>query len=157
LFRPELRRVVTNLATLDQILKDASAQQLTANRAWVGETEIIDWIWEHWVGSDASQHQRAALLRLLGVEDATYGPVIPLSRLPYETTTGLGDPTIFSLTRTDSYGVRFNHEVVADWARYHCLKAEGPSRNAKILELISNPRWTRAIRLYSQSLLEQTE
>ena len=157
LFRPELRRVVTNLATLDQILKVASVQQLITNRAWIGETEIIDWVWKHWLGGDASQHQRAALLRLLGEEDATYGPVIPLSRLPYETSTGLGDPMMSSLTRTDSNGVRFNHEIVADWARYHCLKAEGPSRHARILELIRNPRWTRAIRLYSQSLLEQTE
>jgi hypothetical protein len=157
LFRPELRRVVTNLATLDQIVKVASLQQLTTNRAWIGETEIIDWIWKHWLGNDAFQHQRAALLRLLGAEDATYGPVIPLSHLPYETTTGLGDSMISSLTRTDSNGVRFNHEVVADWARYHALKGEGSSRHARILELIRNPRWTRAIRLYSQSLLEQSE
>jgi hypothetical protein len=157
LFRPELRRVVTNLATLDQIVKVASVQQLTTNRAWIGETEIIDWIWKHWLGSDASQHQRGALLRLLGEEDATYGPVIPLSRVPYATTAGLGDPMISSLTRTDSCGIRFNHEVVADWARYHFLKGEGPSRHTKILELIRNPRWMRAIHLYSQSLLEQTE
>jgi hypothetical protein len=157
LFRPELRRVVTNLATLDQIVKVVSVQQLTTDRTWIGETEIIDWVWKHWLGGDASQHQRAALLRLLGEKDATYGPVIPVSHLPYETTTGLGDPMISSLTHTDSNGVRFNHEVVADWARYHFLKGEGPSRHAKILELIRNPRWTRAIRLYSQSLLEQTE
>ena len=152
LFRPELRRVVTNLATLDQILKVAKVQNLTTDRSWVGETEVIDWIWKYWLGDDGLQHQRGALLRFLGEEDAKYGPVIPLLHVPYEATSQLGDAHIASLTKTDSAGVYFNHEVPSDWARYHVLKGEGPSRYMRIVELIRNPRWTRAIRLYSQSL-----
>lgn len=157
LFRPELRRVVTNLATLDQIVKATSTQQLLSSRDWIGETEVIDWVWKSWIGKDALQHQRGALLRLLGEEDGNSGPAIPLSRIPYGTTARLGDPEIASLTRTDASAVRFHHEVVADWARYHALKSEGSLRLQKILELIQNPRWIRAIRLYSQSLLEETK
>ena len=157
LFRPELKRFVTNLATLDQILKVASVQNLATDRGWVGETEVIDRIWKHWLGNDGLQHQRGALLRLLGEEDAEYGPIIPLSHIPYEATSRLGDSLIASLIKTDSVGVGFNHEVLSDWARYHVLKGEGPSGYVRVVELIRNPRWTRAIRLYSQSLLEQNE
>ena len=45
LVRPELRRVFTNLATLDQVLKVATVQATTPSKGWIGETEIIDWIW----------------------------------------------------------------------------------------------------------------
>jgi hypothetical protein len=157
LARPELRRVVTNLATLDQILKTAATQKVLGGRSWIGETEIIDWVWKGWIGIDRVQHQRGALLRFLGEEDGDTGSSIPLSRIPYETTELLGDPEIANLTRTDASAVRFIHEVVADWARYHSLKAAGPSGLQRILELIQNPRWTRAIRLFSQSLLESED
>ena len=68
----------------------------------------------------------------------------------------LGDLRI-AITVVNSQGVRFSHEVVGDWARYHSLKGQGSERHSHILEHVKNPRWQRAIRLYSQSLLEQSE
>ncbi|HEY4358211.1 MAG TPA: hypothetical protein VGN16_20870 [Acidobacteriaceae bacterium] len=157
LVRPELRRVFTNLATLDQVLKVATVQATTPSKGWIGETEIIDWIWVYWCGTDAAQYQRAGLIELLGHEDASLGPVVPMAKLPFEVKGILGDFRIASLTLVNSQGVRFSHEVVGDWARYHSLKGQGPERHSQILEHVKNPRWQRAIRLYSQSLLEQNE
>lgn len=157
LVRPELRRVFTNLATLDQVLKVATVQATAPSKGWIGETEIIDWIWVYWCGTDAAQYQRASLIELLGHEDASLGPVVPMAKLPFEVKGILGDSRIASLTLVNSQGVRFSHEVVGDWARYHSLKGQGPERHNQILEHVKNPRWQRAIRLYSQSLLEQSE
>jgi hypothetical protein len=157
LSRPELRRVVTNLASLDQILGAINAQALAIGRGWVGETEIIDWVWEYWQGSDQYRFQRAAVLRLLGDEEATHGSLIPMNKVGLEVTALLGDSLIASLVSTDSHGVRFRHELVADWARYHVLKGVGSELHDNILKYVQNPRWMRAIRLYSQSLLEQSE
>ncbi|MHB1939098.1 MAG: hypothetical protein ACYCOR_21390 [Acidobacteriaceae bacterium] len=84
LVRPELRRVFTNLATLDQVLKVATIQATTPSKGWIGETEIIDWIWVYWCGTDAAQYQRAGLIELLGHEDASLGPVVPMAKLPFE-------------------------------------------------------------------------
>ena len=108
-------------------------------------------------GTDAAQYQRAGLIELLGHEDASLGPVVPMAKLPFEMKGILGDSRIASLTLVNSQGVRFSHEVVGDWARYHSLKGQGPERHSQILEHVKNPRWQRAIRLYSQSLLEQNE
>jgi len=157
LSRPELRRVVTNLASLDQILGAINAQSLAVSRGWVGETEIIDWVWKYWQGSDQYRFQRAAVLRLLGEGEAAHGPVIPMNKVGLEVTALLGDSLIASLVSTDSHGVRFRHELVADWARYHVLKGIGSELHDNILKYVQNPRWMRAIRLYSQSLLEQSE
>ena len=157
LVRPELRRVFTNLATLDQVLKVATVQATTPSKGWIGETEIIDWIWVSWCGTDAVQYQRASIIETLGDEDALLGPVVPMAKLPFEVKGILGDSKIASLTIVNSQGVRFSHEVVGDWARYHSLKGKGSERHSQILEHVKNPRWQRAIRLYSQSLLEQNE
>ena len=47
-------------------------------------------------------------------------------------------------TFVNSQGVRFSHEVVGDWARYHSLKGQGSERHRQILEHVKNPRWQRA-------------
>jgi hypothetical protein len=157
LVRPELRRVFTNLATLDQVLRVTAVEAVTPSKGWIGETEIIDWIWSYWSGSDNLQFQREALLQLLGNEDALHGPLVPLAKVGFEVKGVLGDSRVRSMLQTDAHGVRFVHEVIGDWARYESLKGHGDARYGKILDYIKNPRWMRAIRLYSQSLLEQQD
>jgi hypothetical protein len=157
LVRPELRRVFTNLATLDQVLRVTAVEAMTPSKGWIGETEIIDWIWSHWSGSDNLQFQREALLQLLGNEDALHGPLVPLAKVGFEVKGVLGDSRVRSMLKTNAHGVRFVHEVIGDWARYEFLKGLGDARHGKILDYIKNPRWMRAIRLYSQSLLEQQD
>ena len=157
LVRPELRRVFTNLATLDQVLRITAVEAMTPSKGWIGETEIIDWIWNYWTGTDSLQYQREALLQLLGNEDALHGPLVPLAKVGFEVKGVLGDSRIRSMLNTTSRGVRFVHEVIGDWARYESLKGHGDERHEKILDYIKNPRWMRAIRLYSQSLLEQQD
>lgn len=157
LVRPELRRVFTNLATLDQVLRITAVEAMTLSKGWIGETEIIDWIWSYWSGSDNLQYQREALLQALGNEDALHGPIVPLAKVSFEVKGVLGDSRIRSMLLTNTHGVRFVHEVIGDWARYESLKGHGYARRGKILDYIKNPRWMRAIRLYSQSLLEQQD
>lgn len=157
LIRPELRRVFTNLATLDQVLRITAVEAMTPSKGWIGETEIIDWIWNYWSGTDNLQYQREDLLQLLGNEDALHGPLVPLAKVGFEVKGVLGDSRIRSMLQTNAHGVRFVHEVIGDWARYESLKGHGDARHGKILDYIKNPRWMRAIRLYSQSLLEQQD
>jgi len=157
LVRPELRRVFTNLATLDQVLRITAVEAMTPSKGWIGETEIIDWIWNYWSGTDNLKYQREAFLQLLGNEDALHGPLVPLAKISFEVKGVLGDSRIRSMLQTNAHGVRFVHEVIGDWARYESLKGHGDARHEKILDYIKNPRWMRAIRLYSQSLLEQQD
>lgn len=157
LVRPELRRMFTNLATLDQVLRVTAVEAMTPSKGWIGETEIIDWMWSYWSGSDNLQYQREALLHFLGNEDASHGPLVPLAKVSFEVKGVLGDSRIRSMLKINAHGVGFVHEVIGDWARYESLKGHGDARHGKILDYIKNPRWMRAIRLYSQSLLEQQD
>ena len=91
-YRPELRRVVTNLAALDQIIKFASTPEVMTGREWIGETEVIDWVWQSWTGQDREKHQRGALLRELGQLEAETGSVIPISRISTGFLVTLEDP-----------------------------------------------------------------
>ena len=72
LLRPELRDVLLNLATLDQVVKTAMTQPFSTTRSWIGESEVIDWVWAYWSGSDAKRFARAKLLRTLSEKEGTH-------------------------------------------------------------------------------------
>jgi hypothetical protein len=155
LLRKELQPILRNLMILDWVIRAGIALRIPASQAWVGETEIIDLIWDRWVDSDVKSFARDALLRLLGriegeqLTGAVHIDAIPIDQLPL-----LGELAQKGLVRTDDGAVRFFHDLMGDWARYRSLKLAGGGAAAQIQALAKEPRWGRAIRLYAQSLAE---
>jgi hypothetical protein len=64
--RQELQPILCNLMVLDWVLRADVARSLSASKAWIGETEIIDAIWERWIGTSTAKLARDSLLRSLG-------------------------------------------------------------------------------------------
>ena len=50
LLRMELQPILRNLMVLDWVLREDIAQRFSASEPWIGETEVIDSIWDRWVG-----------------------------------------------------------------------------------------------------------
>lgn len=156
LLRPELRDVLLNLATLDQVVKTAMTQPFSTTRSWIGESEVIDWVWAYWSGSDAKRFARAELLRTLSEKEGTHlSGAVRLEDVSHDRLELLGELCDANLLRVDEDSVQFAHDIMADWARYQVLKAAGAEASGKIKALAGAPRWERAIRLYAQSLAEQ--
>ena len=66
LLRTELQRILRNLMVLDWVLKTNVVQSLSNNsESRIGETGLINLIWDHWIGKDR-RLQRDRLLRELG-------------------------------------------------------------------------------------------
>jgi hypothetical protein len=155
LLRTELQPILRNLMILDWVLRADVPQRFSAMRPWIGETEIIDCIWERWQGQDTKKHARDALLRALGEREgerlsaAVHVAMVPSTELPL-----LGELENEGLIRVSGPSVRFAHDLMGDWARYRVLKLAGDDAPVKIKELAHIPRWGRAIRLYGQSLAE---
>ena len=52
-------------------------------RSWIGETELIECIWERWMGAAAMRLARAALLQDLGKrEGEKLGGAVPVTTIP---------------------------------------------------------------------------
>ena len=156
LVRVELQPILRNLTVLDWVVREDVSQRFTASRPWIGETELIDSIWDRWVGFGPMSLARDSLLRTLGrregerLSGAVHVDSIPPGELPL-----LGTLAHEGLIRVKAPSVQFAHDLMGDWARYRILKFEGGSAAQSIQTLAPIPRWGRAIRLYAQSLAER--
>jgi hypothetical protein len=63
LLRTDLQPFLCNLVVLDWVLRGDIAQRLSLAQARIGETEVIQRIWERWVGETDMRFARDALLR----------------------------------------------------------------------------------------------
>ena len=67
--RPELQHLLCNLKVLDWIVTEEQLRSSLTTHAFVGETDVIDWIWDRWTGPSGDKYARAALLIKLGERD----------------------------------------------------------------------------------------
>jgi len=155
LLRAEVQPMLRNLMVLDWVLRADVAQQFSASRPWIGATEIIEAIWDRWIGSGTMSLARDSLLRTLGQREgeklggAVHVDTIPAGELPL-----LGEFRQEGLVRIEPPSVQFAHDLMGDWARYRIIKFAGNDAVQTIKTLAQIPRWGRAIRLYAQSLAE---
>jgi len=155
LLRTELQPILRNLMVLDWVLREDIAQRFVASRPWIGETEIVDSIWDRWAGPGSMSLARDSLLRTLGQREgeklsgAVHVDSFSANELPL-----LGEFAQQGLIRVSQPSVQFAHDLMGDWARYRILKFAGADAPAKSRTLAHIPRWSRGIRLYAQSLAE---
>lgn len=156
LLRPDVQPILRNLVVLDWVIRGEVAKRLAPERPWIGETELIGYIWERWVGADSMRLARDSLLRTLGehegqkISGAVHVDSIPSDRLPL-----LGTLEQEGLVRAIGPSVQFFHDLMGDWARFRALLFSGDQAVQKVRLFAPVPRWGRAIRLYAQSLAEQ--
>jgi hypothetical protein len=155
--RSHLQPILRNLVMLDWVLRAEIAKRLSdSSRARIGETDLINWIWDGWIGNDATRIARDALLRTLGrregekLSGAVHVDTIERDQLPL-----LGILAQEGLIRENPPSVQFAHDLMGDWARFLALVYAGNSAISEIKAAAPIPRWSRAIRLYAQSLAEK--
>lgn len=156
LFRPELQQILRNLMVLDWVLRANLVQSLSRDPGkHIGETGLINLIWEHWLGKDRKL-QRDRLLRELGEHEGeklsgaiSVDAIKDIQLLDLLETLSTED-----LVRITLPSVRFTHDLIGDWARFRTLANLDGNSIPRIRSLVQIPRWNRAIRLYAQSLLE---
>jgi hypothetical protein len=156
LLRTDLQPFLCNLVVLDWVLRGDIAQRLSLAQARIGETDVIQRIWERWIGETDMRFARDNLLRLIGqgegekLSGAVHIDAIPRDQLPL-----LGGLAGEGLLRVTAPSVQFAHDLMGDWARFRILTFAGKAAPTSITDLAHIPRWNRAIRLYAQSLVEQ--
>ncbi len=156
LFRPQLQQILRNLMVLDWVLRTNLVQSLSSEpEKRIGETGLINLIWQHWIAKDRSL-QRDRLLRDLGEHEGKKlsGAVSVDAIKDVQLLDLLETLSNEDLVRITLPSVRFTHDLIGDWARFRALASLDGNSIARIRSLVQIPRWNRAIRLYAQSLLE---
>jgi hypothetical protein len=156
LFRPELQQVLRNLMVLDWVLRTNLVQGLSSEPGKrIGETGLINLIWEHWIGKDR-RLQRDRLLRELGEHEGEKlsGAVSVDAIKDVQLLELLETLSNEDLVRITLPSVRFTHDLIGDWSRFRALSSLDGNSIVRVRSLVQIPRWNRAIRLYAQSLLE---
>ena len=156
--RRELQPILCNLATLHWVIQTERVHSLDSTRPWIGETELIEWIWAQWVGESATKHVRGHVLRRLGEsEGERISGAVPVDAVDIQELGVLGELEKEGVVRFGESAVKFSHDLSGDWARLRSLIASGLEGTQRIREKAGVPRWGRAIRLYAQRLIEREE
>lgn len=150
--QPRLGRFLRSPKMLDLLLRN----EPDLSRLSVGEADVIEWWWEEQVKSGKGFSGEEGIARALAtyLADSLAGEASPdIVAHDHEATDTLIRRQI--LTRTVDGRIRFDHDLLADWARVMHLRSLGPDVLTFIREHLENPPWLRAVRLFSQHLLER--
>lgn len=149
---PNLRRFLSTPKMLDVLMSG----QLVENRAIAGEADLVEWWWEQQVrGHNVIATEERVARELAGrMADELR------SELPPDSVAGAeaaANELIRNrvLKRTQDGLLRFEHDLLADWARVMHLRGLGQEKLRFIKAHTENPPWLRAVRLLSQHLLDR--
>jgi hypothetical protein len=156
--RRDLKELLRKLKVLDWLVVFASGQEPEAP-GWMKVSEVVDGLWNHWIGNGEDKWLRGELIKRLALREAeTLRPGIGFSELgPEEVKTLPRLVEELELLNARDDQVFFQHELVGDWARLRILieRAGRGSLAADLAGFARSPRWPPAIRLFGERLLEQ--
>jgi hypothetical protein len=156
MLRPGLQRLLRNFKILDWIARALDNQQ-PAPSYWVGESDLINWLWNSWVKTGKEQYARAGLLKKIGEKEAqSFAGGAPLHDLTASENRVLPELEGSQLLRVKEDRVYFTHDLLGDWSRLHILLGLNELECAeRLISRAENPRWYHALRLFGLHLLEQ--
>jgi hypothetical protein len=139
---------------LDLIARSA---QIAPKEKWVGETDLINWVWEGLMrGSNG--REKSILAQKLAEYQADHStvkvPEISLSNI--SSGNELSALINIRICRVENNQVSFMHDLIGHWARYIIIKSNN-NRIDYLRGKDDSPLWYQAVRLYAQSLLEKKD
>ena len=152
-YTPRLRRFLRSPKMLDMLLRNRP----DPDRLYINEADIVDWWWEDQVKSGKSFSGEEVIARELAIHlaDSLTSEASPdVVKHNHKATNSLIERQI--LSRTNDGRIRFDHDLLADWARVMHLRSIDPDEVLTFIRKHSeNPPWLQAIRIFSQHLLER--
>lgn len=135
-----------NPRTLGWVMEAGAAEP----GAFVSHTAIADHLWRRWT---QNQLPVEGVVIRLALREAEFERSFPFSRLSPEDQAALQTaPALLPLHRGSDNRYTFDHDLVADWARFQKLKEDAENLSAWV-PFAAHPMWINALRLMAQHLL----
>jgi hypothetical protein len=156
--RPEVRPLLSNLKVLDLAARTLRLEQALSSEPVRGLTGLIDVLWDDWAGEGAAAYSRTHVLQSIAAAEADHLSVgVTRLSLGYAEQQALKPLEQSGLVRVRDERVVFAHDLIGDWARLRVLVGDSPLFSLTSRERVKSPRWQKAVRLFGQRLLEQTD
>jgi len=152
----KMRGVLNNLKLLDSIVTASVSGILDANLA-LGESMLIDFIWQTEIERSAQGMAKAHLMKVIAEKQAdTLSSTIrssDLQSVDIQIAQLLMDAR---LVKAVDERWTFTHDLYGDWGLYRLLLSQGQELKKFLAQKhLSSPLWARSLRLYGLSLLEK--
>lgn len=152
--QPHLHR----LLALPKILDVLMTLELSKEQSLAGEADLVEWWWRQQVcGQQAAAVEEQVAKQFASTMADELRTELPRSAADSfeQAASTLQKRGVLRLTING--GFRFSHELFADWSRVMQLRSLGDDLFTFMRAHAENPPWLRAIRLFSQHLLERIE
>jgi ABC-type oligopeptide transport system ATPase subunit len=156
LYNDKLQALLNNLKLLDKLIFNIDSIAITEGQ-YLGETELIDFIWNEEVQKSKNGIQKGAFIKMLAEKQAdTLAFTISDAEFSIAEMGPADDLVSSHFIKHQNGRFSFTHDLYGDWARYKLLVSM-PEKLFSFLELkhLSSPLWIKAFRYYGISLLEK--
>jgi hypothetical protein len=155
LVKSSMRTLLQNLKLLDKLIIHINAIHVPDGEE-LGETMLIDFIWEEEIIKSRNGIQKGMFLQLMAEKQAdNLSLSVSSAAFTVPDLTPVDELTHARFIQFKQERFYFSHDLYGDWARYKLLLSKRTSlpdflRNKHL----SSPLWARAIRFYAMGLLE---
>lgn len=153
-FQDRLRTVLCKPIILNALALNVSELRENTTKAWLGESDIIDWFWNSIVRRSEPAAIRSEVLMALAEKQAElFEHDIPEKDLPnMEYLSDLKRDGLCVSRQHDR--ITFYHDIYGDWSRLRRLLQLDKKAVPFIKRHLESPIWHKAIRLYGLYLIE---
>jgi hypothetical protein len=159
LFKHEhLLNLLGNLKYLDLVAFHLSAGNLKQLEGKLGETALVDWIWQQEISDNSSNGSLNSrfLQELAGKQAEQLSMYTPVTDFSIPESAPVAELKKLKLIGESADRLYFIHDLFGDWARYKIIRAKGERPRDYLLTLdLASPLWNKAIRLFGIYLLEK--
>jgi len=162
LFKHEhLKKILNNLKYLDILAYNLTDDSFTEEINAIGETAIIDWIWnaeiEQKEGVNGAQCTRF-LQNISEIQADKLTTSVPQSEFDVSTLSPLSDLIKNKVLEDNKGKLYFVHDLFGDWARYKLIRSHNDDFKGYISSKdLSSSLWCKGIRLYGLYLLDKND
>jgi|GEM_PF-742907 len=154
--QPTVVNALRNLKVFDWVASAAQGSDHKAPDSWVGVMDVLSWVWDSWIGTNAGRVNRATALKLLGgIEAESLSSGVGLLSVQQIDGAVVEELQRLDLIREDVERLFFTHDLIGDLARLRVLLDVG-SDTAQRIQKVLHPRWHAAVRLLGQHLAERS-
>lgn len=154
--RAQLGQLIRVPKIIDLLARGLQNKQLNENVDWIGETDIINWLWESIKGSCEEGYSLISIIQKIAEAQADTGEfTTPITQYKPDEASYLKTLDDEGICTENSGHISFQHDLYADWARCKNIIANESDIENYLADRSLNPFWHKAIRLYGLYLIEQ--
>lgn len=156
ILRNKSNALLLNPKILDIIVRNGSALSSINQPGGIGETDIIDWVWENHIRKGNNAEERSSfVMKLAEKQISQRNTQIPKGEFAIPDQSPLNSLRTDKICLVKDEKISFAHNLFSDWSLYRLLLSD----SNRIKEILENklvlPQWVRPLRYYFIRMIDK--